>query len=69
VPIPLEEGYEALRVAWAIIRSAQSGETVELDAVGPALAGGAELYRAPIRFREPGAGASATGYAVGERKP
>jgi predicted dehydrogenase len=67
VPVPLEEGYEALRVAWSIIESARAGQTVAVDAVGPALATAAELYRAPIRFREPGAGASATGYAEGSR--
>jgi myo-inositol 2-dehydrogenase / D-chiro-inositol 1-dehydrogenase len=63
VPVPLEEGYEALRAAWAIIESANSGQPVALDAVGPSLSAGADLYRAPIHFREPGAGANATGYA------
>ena len=63
VPIPIEEGYEALRVAWAIIRSAGSGGWVDVDDVGPPSPPGPELYRAPIVFREPGAGANATGYA------
>ncbi len=64
VPISVEEGYEALRVAWAIIESAKSGLSVDVDDVGAPLPGGeAALYRAPIRFRQPGAGASATGYA------
>ncbi len=63
VPIPVEEGYEALRVAWAIIEAAKSGVTVALDAVAPPLPAPEPLYRAPRRFRQPGAGASATGYA------
>jgi predicted dehydrogenase len=67
VPVPLEEGYEALRVAWGIIESARTGRTVALDAVGPSLAADVDLYRAPIRFREPGAGANAAGYAEGKR--
>jgi predicted dehydrogenase len=66
VPIPLEEGYEALRLAWGIIASAKTGETVSLDSIGPSMAAGAALYRAPLRFREPGAGANATGYAEGK---
>lgn len=65
VPIPIEEGYEALRVAWAIIRSAQTGESVNVDDVAPPLPAGPELYRAPIRFRDPGAGADAGGYSDG----
>jgi predicted dehydrogenase len=67
VPVPLEEGYEALRVAWAIIESARTGQPVVPDSIGPALADAKELYRAPLRFREPGAGANATGYAEGKR--
>jgi len=64
VPVPVEEGYEALRVAWAIIEAAKSGRTVDIDSVAPPLTGEATgLYRAPLKFREPGAGASATGYA------
>jgi predicted dehydrogenase len=63
VPVPVEEGYEALRVAWAIIEAARSGGTVKIDDIGPALEPATPLYRAPLRFREPGAGASATGYA------
>jgi predicted dehydrogenase len=63
VPIPLEEGYEALRVAWGIIESAKSGRVVDLETIGLSLESGTELYRAPIRFRDPGTGANATGYA------
>ena len=65
VPIPLEEGYEALRVAWALIESAKSGDAVELEMIAPSLPPGGELYRAPFNFREPRAGANATGYAHG----
>lgn len=63
VPIPVEEGYEALRVAWAVIAAARSGGTVKVDDIGPPLDLAAPLYRAPLRFREPGAGANALGYA------
>jgi predicted dehydrogenase len=65
-PIPIEEGYEALRVAWAIIESARSGETVRVDDIAPPLPPGPEMYRAPIRFRRlgAGAGAGAIGYAA-----
>jgi predicted dehydrogenase len=63
VPIPVEEGYEALRLAWAVIEAARSGVTVRVDDIAPPLPPQAKLYRAPLRFREPGAGASATGYA------
>jgi predicted dehydrogenase len=65
VPIPLQEGYEALRFAWGIIESAKSGRVVDLEAIGSLLASATELYRAPIRFRDPGSGANATGYAEG----
>jgi predicted dehydrogenase len=60
-PIPIEEGYEALRLAWAIIEAIQSGRTVRLDDVGPAVPPAPPMYAAPTRFRTPGAGASATG--------
>jgi predicted dehydrogenase len=63
VPIPVEEGYDALRLAWGIIESARSGATVKLDDIAPTLPAPSGLYGAPLRFREPGAGASATGYA------
>jgi predicted dehydrogenase len=63
VPVPVEEGYEALRLAWAIIAAARSGDAVKVDDVGPALDPATPLYRAPLRFRAPGAGANATGYA------
>lgn len=63
VPIPVDEGYEALRIAWAIIEAAKSGKTVDVDDIGPPLPAGTQLYRAPVKFREPGAGASASGYA------
>ncbi len=64
VPVPVEEGYEALRVAWAIIEAAKSGRTVEVDLIAPpAAAEGDLLYRAPLRYRQPGAGASASGYS------
>jgi predicted dehydrogenase len=63
VPVPVEEGYEALRLAWAIIAAAKSGGTVAVDDVAAPLPSGPQLYRAPLRFREPGAAASATGYA------
>lgn len=62
VPIPVEEGYDALRLAWAVIESAKSGERVKLDDIAPGLPDRMGIYRAPLRFREPGAGASATGY-------
>ena len=63
VPVPVEEGYEALRIAWAIIRSASEGGWVDADDVGAPSAPGPQLYRAPLVFREPGAGANAAGYA------
>jgi len=63
VPVPIEEGYEALRVAWAIIEAARSGETVKVNDIGPDLEPATPLYRAPLRFRQPGEGANATGYA------
>jgi len=63
VPIPLEEGYEALRVAWGIIESARSGQVIDLEAIGAPRQAAPNLYRAPVRFRDPGAGADATGYA------
>ena len=63
VPVPIEEGYEALRLAWAVIRASRSGHTVRVDDVGPALQPATPLYRAPLRFRPPGAGANAAGYA------
>jgi predicted dehydrogenase len=62
-PIPIEEGYEALRVAWAIIESARTGNTVVVDDISPPLPGGVDMYNAPIQFRKPGAGAGEMGYS------
>ncbi len=63
-PIPVEEGYEALRLAWAIIKAVRTGETVTVDDVAPPVPQGAGMYGAPLRFREPAAGASASGYTT-----
>jgi myo-inositol 2-dehydrogenase / D-chiro-inositol 1-dehydrogenase len=62
-PVPIEEGYEALRLAWTIIEAAQSGKTVNVDDIAPPVPIPPGMYGAPIKFRKPGAGASAAGYA------
>ena len=64
VPIPIDKGYEALRIAWAIIEAAKSGRTVDVDDIGPPLPPGTQLYRRGVKFREPRAGASASCYAA-----
>jgi predicted dehydrogenase len=61
-PIPAEEGYEALRLAFAVIEAATTDRRVRVDDVAPPL-DPPPTYPAPIRRRRPSAGIGLAGYA------
>jgi predicted dehydrogenase len=61
-PIPIEEGYEALRLAFAIIESATNERTVHVAEIGSPPER-APTYAAPLHRRRPTAGIEDTGYA------